>query len=236
MLLEKVMIKAIIFDLDGTLIGQKKASSVVLTQFYSDNKMKFNNLGQKEFFDIWKKSGRKNLSEFLRGELTFEEIIINQILEFFKELKIPIEKKEAKELYNKFLPIYEENMVLFEDVIPCLEFLKDEGYKIGIITNGNRKDQMEKLNRFGLTKFFSTITISGDVGVAKPGVEIFDKCIKQFDLFPDNIMYIGDLIEMDVYGAQNAGMRGVWLNRESKETEFEGTSIKDLKELEKLLE
>ena len=230
------MIKAIIFDLDGTLIGQKKGSSVVLNQFYSDNKMRFDNLGQKDFFDVWKKAGRKNLSEFLRGKITFEEKMINQILEVFKELKIAIEKKEANELFKEFLPIYEENMVLFEDVIPCLEFLKDEGYKTGIITNGNRKDQMEKLNRFGLTKFFSTITISGDVGVAKPNVEIFNKCINQLELCPVSIIYVGDLIEMDVYGAQNAGMRGVWLNRESNEFEFEGTSIKTLNELEKLLE
>ena len=68
------------FDLDGTLIGQKNASFIVLKQFYTENKNKFGKLEQNEFFDKWFKAGRKNFQEFLKGEISFEEKMIIQTL------------------------------------------------------------------------------------------------------------------------------------------------------------
>jgi putative hydrolase of the HAD superfamily len=229
------MIKAIMFDLDGTLISQRNASSIVLNQFYIDNKYRFSNLEQKEFFDRWSKTGRKNFQEFLKGEITFEEKMVTQILEFFERLDNKIDKKQAKEIFDKFLPIYEENMLLYDDVIPCLEFLKRSNYQLGVITNGHSKDQRNKLRRFDLERYLPIIIISGDIGVAKPNAKIFFECINNLELAPQEIIYIGDTPEMDVVGANKVGMKGVWLNRESEQNKYNTISINNLNKLKTLL-
>lgn len=229
------MIEAITFDLDGTLIGQKKSSSKVLKQFYLENKVRFGDLKEKDFFNTWFNAGKKNLQEFLKGEITFEEKIITQIQEFYKSLKDVISKNEAKRIYDKFSPIYEKNLILYDDVIPCLEFLKKEGYQVGLITNGHPKDQGEKMRKFDIEKYFYPIIISGEIGFVKPNVEIFLECSKILELPPQNIIYIGDIVEMDVIGAINAGMKGIWLNREKGERKFDIDSITNLDELKILL-
>ena len=230
------MIKAIMFDLDGTLIGQKKASSMVLSQFYLENKARFGNMEQKEFFNNWFKAGRKNLPDFLKGEITFEDKMITQILEFFQNSNNKIVESKASEIFNKFLPIYEENIILFDDVIPCLEYLSREKYQLGIITNGHSKDQREKLRRFNLEKYFPTVIISGEIGFAKPSAEIFLECANILKLSPNEIMYIGDMVEMDIIGANEVGIRGIWLNRESEKNHTDILSISTLNELKNLVE
>ena len=230
------MIEAIIFDLDGTLIGQKTASSKVLKQFYLENKSRFGSLAEKDFFNVWFKAGRKNLQEFVKGEITFEDKIITQIQELYKSLNSIISKNEAKKISDKFSPIYEQNLILYDDVIPCLEFLRNKGYQLGIITNGHIKDQRKKLRKFDIEKYFSPIIISGEIGFAKPSVEIFLECIRILELPPQNIIYVGDMVEMDVIGANRAGMKGVWLNREKQENKFDFDFITNLTELQNLLD
>ena len=229
------MIEAIIFDLDGTLVGQEKSGSIVLKQFYQEIKNRFNYLKEKEFIDIWFKVGKRNLNEFLIGKITFEEKIVAQIQELFKSLNRKLSKKEAKALYEKLSPVYKKNLMLYSDVIPCLDLLRKEKYHLGIITNGHPMDQREKLLKFNIDNYFSPIIISGEIGYAKPDQRIFIHCAKKLNLLPQEIIYVGDLIEMDVIGANNAGMKGVWLNRENRQSNFDIDSITNLSELKSLL-
>lgn len=230
------MIKAVMFDLDGTVIGLKKASSVVLNQFYSENKIRFGNMEQHEFFNNWFKAGRNSLQEFLKGSITFEEKMTTQILEFFKNSNNPLKENEARDIFNKFSPIYEENIMLFDDVIPCLEYLTKEKYILGIITNGHIRDQKAKLRRFNLESYFPIVIISGEIGFAKPSPEIFLKCINLLKLNPQEIMYVGDKPEMDVIAANKVGIRGIWLNRASENNLDDIESISNLNDLRNLLD
>jgi len=229
------MIEAIMFDLDGTLIGQKTASSNVLKQLYLENKKKFRDITQKDFLESWFEVAKKNVQEFFRGEITFEDKVISQIEDLFSIFEYKLNKSQAKEIYDKLLPIYEKNIKLYDDVIPCLEMLKQEGFRLGIITNGHSKDQREKLIRYNLKSYFSLILVSGDIGFAKPNEEIFLECIKLLDLPPQNILYVGDLVEMDVLGANKVGMKGVWINRNNQESKHNIISIRSLMELEALV-
>ena len=81
------MIKNILFDIDGTLIGQKIRGDITLRTFYLENKEKFDNVSEKEFFNLWLNAGKINFQQFLTGELSFE--VTSQILEV---LNIPVVK------------------------------------------------------------------------------------------------------------------------------------------------
>ncbi|MFW9773366.1 MAG: HAD family hydrolase [Promethearchaeota archaeon] len=230
------MIKAVMFDLDGTLLGQKIASSNVLKQLYLENKDYFKEITQKDFLDRWSKVAKKNVQEFFKGEISFEDKVIMQIQDLFDSFSYKMLKSETKEIFDKLLPIYENSIILYDDVIPCLEWLKRNKYRLGIITNGHSKDQRDKLIKYNLEKFFSPIVVSGDIGYAKPSKEIFLECIRLLDLPPQSILYIGDLIEMDVLGANNVGMKGIWINRHNlEESNYDIISIRSLKELKTLI-
>ncbi len=230
------IIKNILFDIDGTLIGQKIRGDITLRTFYLENKEKFDNVSEKEFFNLWLNAGKINFQQFLKGEISFEEKITSQILEVFKHSSSEIDRHKANMIFNKFLPLYEENLQLYEDVIPCLEDLKKEGYRLGIISNGHSEDQRKKLNKFGIKDYFSTIVISGDIGFAKPNPKIFLESIKILNVDPQDVIYIGDMIEMDIIAANKVGMKAIWINRAKREVKFDGPSISDLTNLKEIIE
>jgi putative hydrolase of the HAD superfamily len=102
---------------------------------------------------------------------------------------------------------------LFDDVIPCIKELK--GYRLGIISNGDLKQQSLKLDRLGIKDRFEIITTSGEAGIAKPNIEIFKTACSRADENPENCCYVGDDFKTDILPCRETGMYGIWLNRES---------------------
>jgi len=92
------------------------------------------------------------------------------------------------------------------DVIPTLISLRDEGCKLGIVSNGRSVKQWEKLIRLGLHHFFDAVIISEDVGSEKPQSKIFRVATKKLRVKPEETIYVGDDLETDVLGANKAGL------------------------------
>jgi putative hydrolase of the HAD superfamily len=92
------------------------------------------------------------------------------------------------------------------DVIPTLIALRDEGCKLGIVSNGRSVKQWEKLIRLGLHHFFDAVIISDDVGSEKPQSKIFRAATKKLGVKPKETIYMGDDLETDVFGANKAGL------------------------------
>jgi putative hydrolase of the HAD superfamily len=97
------------------------------------------------------------------------------------------------------------------DVIPTLIVLRDNGLKIGIVSNGRSVKQWEKIIRLGLQHFFHTVVISEEVGFEKPDTEIFKVALKKLNVKPDEALYVGDTLETDVLGANKSGVVSVRL-------------------------
>jgi putative hydrolase of the HAD superfamily len=119
--------------------------------------------------------------------------------------------EEADQKFDVYLNHYENSWTAYDDVIPCLQQIGS--YNLGIVTNGDYHHQVEKLQRVGILKFFSTIVTSGDVGIAKPNKEIFITACDKAGVTPSDCVYIGDDIEIDVLGCKSAGLKGIWLDR-----------------------
>jgi putative hydrolase of the HAD superfamily len=89
--------------------------------------------------------------------------------------------------------------------------LRDNGLKIGIVSNGRSVKQWEKIIRLGLQHFFHTVVISEEVGFEKPDTEIFKVALKKLNVKPDEALYVGDTLETDVLGANKSGVVSVRL-------------------------
>ena len=102
---------------------------------------------------------------------------------------------------------------LFDDTLPCLEWLRGVGVKIAVVTNASGSYQRKKLANLGLAEFIDGIVIAGELGAAKPDSVIFHTACAQLGCQPGEVAHIGDRLDLDAIGARDAGLRGVWLNR-----------------------
>ncbi len=129
------------------------------------------------------------------------------------------------------MALYKRNWSSFEDVIPCLKSLKQKGIRLGIISNGEYQQQIEKLENLEIKHYFEYIITSSEIGVAKPNPIIFQKACLLANAQVHKCYYVGDRFETDAIGSKQAGMIGVWLNRISHETTSSVKVIHSLTEL-----
>ena len=102
---------------------------------------------------------------------------------------------------------------LYSDVTVALQAARDAGIPLVLLTNGASDTQREKLQALDLKRWFDAVIISGEVGVAKPDVAIFQAAKKTLGMDAGNIWHVGDNLSTDIAGARAAGVISVWLNR-----------------------
>jgi HAD superfamily hydrolase (TIGR01509 family) len=85
-------------------------------------------------------------------------------------------------------------------------------YRLAVVTNGGAL-QRDKLERAELTRFFSAIVVSSELGVAKPAKAIFHHAMAELRCEPQTSLFIGDNPERDIVGAKGCGLPACWLSR-----------------------
>ncbi|MCR6719390.1 MAG: HAD-IA family hydrolase [Chitinophagaceae bacterium] len=95
--------------------------------------------------------------------------------------------------------------------------------------------QHNKLRYSGLTHYFEHVITSEGSNSLKPNKEIFDFAFRKTGGFPDNSIMIGDTPEVDILGAQNAGMDQVFVNYKKIKSTIPSTfEVFELKQLEEI--
>ena len=116
----------------------------------------------------------------------------------------------AKVLNDLYWNTLVENAQPEEGIQDCLELLRSRGYLLGIGTNMTLDWQMAKLQKIGLIDEFSLLLSSEEAGTEKPDPAFFQMCARKAQLSPSQCLYIGDSLQGDVRGAENAGMQALW--------------------------
>ncbi len=202
------MIKAIIFDIDDTLINHTLAIKQGCKDFY-DKFIAEKGITLSEFQEIWKEEHDKYVEQYLKKDVTFQEQRILRLKGVFSRFGENISSAEAKEYFNYYLTAYENNWSLFSDV--CLDLLNK--YLLGIISDGDSGQQRQKLKDKSIIDYFDTVVISGDLGISKPDKRIFKKCLNDLDINSYEALYIGDNYKKDFIGAINSGLYAGLIDR-----------------------
>lgn len=103
-------------------------------------------------------------------------------------------------------------MRLFPGVVPSLETLRGRGVGLGLVTNGDRRQQRDKIERFDLARFFGVIVIEGEFGAGKPDESVYRHALDGLGATPQAAAMVGDNLEWDVGAPQRLGLRGVWVD------------------------
>lgn len=211
----KLVIKAVFFDLDDTLHNSQLPFSDAFKKFFPFyHKTVHQDLLYKNFRDfsdlLWE--------SYVNNEITLEHLRIERLVLALKRFKITI----SKELANEFQKQYEvesKKLQLFPEVPELLETINRNGYKIGIITNGPIEHQLNKIKSLNLTTYIpkELIFISDAVGVAKPNPQIYHHVVERVDFSSSELLYIGDSWANDVVGSFEAGWQSIWYNHRKRQ-------------------
>jgi putative hydrolase of the HAD superfamily len=90
--------------------------------------------------------------------------------------------------------------------------LRAAGLRLGVVSNSDGRVE-QALEAAGLREYFEVVVDSGLVGVEKPDPRIFQAALSKLGVTPQEALFVGDLYEVDVLGAQAAGIEAVWLGR-----------------------
>ena len=120
----------------------------------------------------------------------------------------------------------------YPDTFDTLIYLKDKGYKLGLISNTHwyyPDDVREKYSQF-----FDVITISYEHGYVKPHPRIFHDTMEILGVAPDECVHVGDNPNADIKGAHGAGMKTIYINRGQTigiEADYTITSLSELRKI-----
>ncbi|HEY9666709.1 MAG TPA: HAD-IA family hydrolase, partial [Coleofasciculaceae cyanobacterium] len=117
------------------------------------------------------------------------------------------------QLYNHFATA--EPWFIYPDVLPALEAWRKIGIELGIVSNFDSRLYWV-LEALKLKEFFTSITISTEVGFAKPDPKIFAIALQHHSCAANDAWHIGDSFRQDYQGAKAAGLRAILLDRSSQ--------------------
>ncbi len=212
------MLKAILFDLDDTLIdwshfehNWQKIEAVHLEKLYAHLCATIHSFSDQKSFTTAYTQRTRNAWSSARDTLNAPHL--GKILvETSVALGLPEDALDEKDLLTAYEWGAVEGTYPFPDVIPGLTMLREQGLRFGIVTNAFQPMWIRdiELQEHGLFDFFPECRFSAaDVGRLKPDHAIFKAALDCLDLPPEEVLFIGDNPTADVAGAQSAGMQAV---------------------------
>jgi putative hydrolase of the HAD superfamily len=141
----------------------------------------------------------------------------------------------VQELAEYFASTRRRLQKLMPDAEEVVRRLKSD-YKIGLLTNGAPDLQREKIAASGLEKYFDAIVVSGELGIGKPKPEIFLHLLEKLDVTVNQAVMVGNSLERDIAGARNAGLAiSIWIKVSGAEEEADAVPTYRISYLSELL-
>ena len=193
------MIKAVVFDLDDTLISEMQ---YIMSGFYHVAK----NI-KKEF------SINEDVFQLLCEEFNINsKNVFNRVLE---KLDLEYSEDNIKRLiyeYRNHCP----NIALYEDAQCVLDILKSRGFRLGLITDGYRETQNKKIEVLNIKEIFNSIIVTDELGEEywKPHKLPYIKSSEELSVDFNEMLYVGDNINKDFIIAKELGINTLQIVKE----------------------
>jgi len=219
------------FDLDGTLLDHEYAQRGGLQAVATHDAALAPLIGDR-FLETWRVAEARLFPRVEHGLATIEEYRRERLRDCFPRFCESLSDADLDAVYATYLRGYQDNWRLYPEVTNVLSRL--DGPK-ALITNGSSAMQRAKIERLNLAELFSSMYISGEVGVAKPESQIFTKACLDLGLRPADVHYVGDSIRNDIEGSAAAGLNPIWINRERSSRPQSVIRFREIFSLEELL-
>jgi len=126
----------------------------------------------------------------------------------------PLSDARVRAALDSLYAVTQSNWELDQDAALTLGILESGGYRLGLVSNaGDDKDVKTLVRRFHIERYFDFILTSAACSYRKPHPRIFELALAHWGLPPGEAAMVGDLLEADILGAQNAGLFSIWYDR-----------------------
>lgn len=164
-------IKAVVFDLDGTLLDREKSVQKFIENQYDRIVYSQECVNKMDYI--------ARFIELDRHGYTSKGTVYKQLSQEFDFQNVSFES-----LVEDYMNQFKYSCVPFQDSDMMLNELKRRGYKLGIITNGYGRFQMDNIKRLGVAHLFTTIVISEWEGLKKQDSDIFLLALERLKVSP----------------------------------------------------
>ena len=208
------MIKAILWDVDGTLLDFKAAESAAVKSLFKEF-----GLGEctDEMVARYSEINDGFWKRLEKGEITKPQVLIGRFEQFFSEYNI--DKNMVPEFNERYQLRLGDTIVFKDDGYNIVKSLKGR-IKQYAVSNGTVKAQTKKLETSGLGKLFDGVFLSEEVGAEKPNKIFFDKVFLSISpIKMQDAIIVGDSLSGDIKGGNDYGIKTCWYNPDKQKAD-----------------
>ncbi len=199
------MIEFLFLDMDDTILDFQKAGDFAISGVLSE-------LGIAPTPDAIALYTRINLQQWKRlerGELTLETVKQSGFALLFQTMGVSGDAERCARRHEQLLA---QGHWLLPGAEAALEALSRR-CRLFLASNGTAAVQRSRIAGAGISRYFSQIFISQELGANKPSREFFARCFARIpDFDPARAMIAGDSLTSDILGGKNAGIAACWVN------------------------
>ncbi|MPR33473.1 YjjG family noncanonical pyrimidine nucleotidase [Salmonirosea aquatica] len=226
--------KHLFFDLDHTLWDFERSSAESLAEVYHTFRMAELGVADLDkFISTYLRINYQLWRELERGEIPHGHIREHRFRLVMEELGAPLETdfRPMEETYINLLPT---KSYLMDGALEVLNYARDKGYLLHILTNGFDVVQGTKMQSAGIFDYFTHLITNEKAQSRKPDRRIFEYAIACAGARCHECLMIGDNWEADIVGARNFGMDAVYYNPAG--TPFDEAPTHEIRHLRELME
>ena len=191
------MIKAVLFDLDDTLLDRDASVAYFIDQQYERLRPVFDGVSRDVFT-------RRFLELDGHGYVAKDEVYRQLVTEF------ELTRVSWQELLQDYRRRFDQYCINLPNLEPMLQALVAQRRRLGIITNGPSPFQQQKIRAMGVEDYFAVVLVSEVESVWKPDPEIFRRAVTRLGVTAGETVFVGDNPRADIAGARAFGMQTIW--------------------------
>ncbi len=223
------------FDLDHTLWDFEANADETLRHLYVLHDLgRYGTFTVEEFIRVYSDINHALWRLYQGGKIDQRQLREVRFVRTLSKLGVP-ELEVPTTISKEFTDILPHKTAVFPYTYEVLDYLREKGYTLHLITNGFKDIQHIKLNASNLTNYFQEVVTSECCGHLKPDSRIYQHALERSGARASESLMVGDNLECDVLGACNAGLDQVYFNPEKRrhfaQTTYEISCLSELKDI-----